>query len=140
MISLRDAMDRLFEESFIRPWDDSRLFPRTNGIRALPVDMYETDQDVVVKATVPGVKPEDINITVTDDVVTIKGETKAEEEVSRENYHLREHRYGAFQRSVRLPTDVKADKAEAVFEHGVLTLTLPKTEEVLPKTIKVKAK
>jgi len=140
MISLRDAMDRLFEESFVRPWDDRWLRFSTNGGGSLAVDMYETDKDIVVKAALPGIKPEDIDITVTEDVLTIKGETKAEEEVEQENYHLRERRYGAFQRSVRLPTDVKADKAEAVFENGVLTLTLPKAEEVLPKTIKVKAK
>jgi HSP20 family protein len=140
MISLRDAMDRLFEESFVRPWDDRWLLTRTDGSRVLPLDMYETDEDVVVKATVPGVKPEDLNITVTEDVLTIKGETKAEEEVERENYHLRERRYGAFQRSVRLPASVKPDKAEAVFKNGVLTLTLPKADEVRPKTIKVKAK
>ncbi len=137
LISLREAMDRLFEESFIRPragW----LAPL--GAEALAVDMYETDQDVVVKSSVAGVKPEDIDITITGDTLTIKGETKAEEKIERENYVRQERRYGAFSRSLTLPTTIVAEQAKAEFENGVLTLTLPKAEEVKPKTIKVKAK
>ena len=137
LISLREAMDRLFEESFIRPrtgW----LAPLGPG--ALAVDVYETDQDVVVKSSVPGVKPEDIDITITGDTLTIKGETKAEEKVERANYLRQERRYGAFARSLTLPTSIVAENAKAEFENGVLTLTLPKAEEVKPKTIKVKAK
>jgi HSP20 family protein len=137
LISLREAMDRLFEESFIRPragW----LAPL--GGEALAVDVYETDQDVVVKSSVPGVKPEDIDITITGDTLTIKGESKIEEKVEKANYIRQERRYGAFSRSVTLPTTIVAEKAKAEFENGVLTLTLPKAEEVKPKTIKVKAK
>ena len=137
LITLREAMDRLFEESFIRPrvgW----LAPL--GAGALAVDMYETDQDVVVKSSMPGVKPEDIDITITGDTLTIKGETKAEEKVEKANYVRQERRYGAFSRSLTLPTTIVAEKAKAEFENGVLTLTLPKAEEVKPKTIKVKAK
>jgi len=102
--------------------------------------MYETDQEVVIKTSVPGVKPEDIDITVVGDTLTIKGETKAEEKVERANYIRQERRYGAFSRSLTLPTSIVAEKAKAEFENGVLTLTLPKAEEVKPKTIKVKAK
>jgi len=137
LISLREAMDRLFEESFVWPragW----LTPL--GPETLAVDMYETDEDVVVKTSVPGVKPEDIDITITGDTLTIKGETKAEEKVERANYIRQERRYGAFSRSLTLPTSVVAEKAKAEFENGVLTLILPKAEEVKPKTIKVKAK
>ena len=137
LISLREAMDRLFEESFIRPragW----LAPL--GAGALAVDMYETDQDVVIKSSVPGVKAEDIDITITGDTLTIKGETKAEEKVEKANYVRQERRYGAFSRSVTLPTTIVAEKAKAEFENGVLTLTLPKAEEVKPKAIRVKAK
>ena len=137
LISLREAMDRLFEESFIRPragW----LAPL--GAGALAVDMYETDQDVVIKSSVPGVKAEDIDITITGDTLTIKGETKAEEKVEKANYVRQERRYGAFSRSMTLPTSIVAEKAKAEFENGVLTLTLPKAEEVKPKAIKVKAK
>ena len=106
----------------------------------MPVDMYETEDSVVVTAAVPGVKPEDIDITVTGDTLTIKGETRAEEEVKEENYIRRECRYGSFCRSLTVPVSIVADKAEAEFENGVLTLTLHKAEEVKPKPIKVKAK
>lgn len=137
LISLRQAMDRLFEESFIRPrvgW----LAPL--GAGALAVDMYETDQDVVIKSSVPRVKAEDLDITITGDTLTIKGETKTEEKVEKANYIRQERRYGAFCRSLTLPTTIVAENAKAEFENGVLTLTLPKAEEVRPKTIKVKAK
>ncbi|HIC95788.1 TPA: Hsp20/alpha crystallin family protein, partial [Candidatus Bipolaricaulota bacterium] len=121
MMSLREAIDQLFEESFVRPsrW----LMPRWEGVGTLPIDMYETDEAVVVKASIPGIKPEDLDISVAGDTLTIKGETRAEEEVKRENYYCRERRFGAFGRSVTLPVPVVADKAEAVFENGVLTLT-----------------
>ncbi|NIO71811.1 MAG: Hsp20 family protein, partial [Anaerolineae bacterium] len=124
-------------ESFVRPragW----LAPLGDG--SLAVDMYETDEEVVVKTAVPGVKSEDIDVSITGDVLTIKGETKAEEKVEKANYIRQERRYGAFSRSLTLPSTVVADKATAEFENGVLTLTLPKAEEVKPKTIKVKAK
>jgi HSP20 family protein len=130
-------MDRLFEESFVRPragW----LAPW--GAEGLAVDMYETDENVVVKTSVPGIKAEDIDITITGDTLTIKGETKAEEKVEKANYIRQERRYGAFSRSVTLPTSIVAEEAKAEFENGVLTLTLPKAEEVKPKTIQVKTK
>jgi HSP20 family protein len=98
------------------------------------------DDEVVVKATVPGVKPDDLHITITGDVLTIRGEVKQEEEVKEEAYHIRERRYGTFSRSLPLPVPVLTDKAKAEFENGILTLTLPKAEEVRPKTIEVKAK
>ncbi len=136
LVSLREAMDRLFEESFIHP---GRLI-RFGGAEALAIDMYETDNEVVVKTAVPGVAPEDIEITITGDTLSIKGETKTEEEEERRNYIRQERRYGAFSRAVNLPGALQTDKAEAVFEQGVLTLTIPKAEEVKPKAIKVKAK
>jgi len=137
LISLREAMDRLFEESFVRP-SGGQLAPA--GMGALAVDVYETDDAVVVKSAIPGVKPEDIDVSITGDTLTIKGETQAEEEVKEENYFRRERRYGSFSRSVAIPLPVVAAKAEAEFENGVLTLTLPKAEEVKPKAIKIKAK
>lgn len=135
LISLRDAMDRLFEESFVRPW--SWFAPLTE---TLAVDMYETKDNIVVKASVPGVKPEDIDVSVVGDTLTIKGQIKEEEEVEKENYIRRERRYGSFCRTLSLPTAVNVDKASAEFEHGVLKLTLPKAEEVKPKTIEIKTK
>jgi len=137
MVSLRDAMDRLFEESIVRPrgW----VAP-AEGVAPLALDVFESGDDVTVHASIPGVKPEDIDISVTGDVLTIKGETKEEKEEKEGDYHLRERRYGVFQRSISLPTLVQADKASADFENGVLKLTLPKVEEVKPKSIKIKAK
>lgn len=137
LISLREAMDRLFEESVVRP-QGAALAPRVTG--TLAVDMYETEDDVVVKASVPGVDPENLDISITGDTLTIKGETRAEEEVEEENYIYRERRYGAFSRSISIPTPLDADEAEAEFEDGILTLRLPKAEEVKPKAIEVKAK
>lgn len=136
-VTLREAMDRLFEESFVRP---RAGWLAQVGAGALAVDMYETDDAVVVKSTVPGIKPEDLDISITGDTLTIKGETKAEKEVKGENYIRRERRYGSFSRSLTIPVLIVSDKAEAEFENGVLTLTLPKAEEVKPKAIKVKAK
>ncbi len=138
MMSLREAMNRLFEDSFIRP--DAWPMPFDTGMIGMAVDVIETKDEVVVKASVPGIKPEDIDISVTGDMLTIKGETKAEEKVEQGNYVRQERRYGRFERSIALPTTVVTDKADARFEHGVLTLKLPKAEEVKPKTIKVKTK
>ena len=136
IISLRNVMDRLYEESFVRP---SSLWP---GLEQgeLAVDMYQTANDVVVKATIPGVKAEEVDISITGDTLTIKGEHKEEKEIKKEDYFYKEHHYGNFSRSILIPVQVKSDKAEAVFENGVLTLTLPKAEEVKPKQIKVKPK
>ena len=137
LISLREAMDQLLKESYVRP-ETEMLASRAAG--ALAVDMYETDEAVVVKTATPGVDPEDIDISITGDTLTIKGETKVDEEIEEENYLCRERRYGAFSRSLTIPVAVQADEAEAEFEDGVLTLTLPKAEQVKPKAIEVKAK
>ncbi len=137
VITLRDAMDRLFDEAFTRPW-----MARDGGSAefAPAIDMYQTQDDVVVKAAIPGIKEEDVQINVTGDVLTIKGETRESNEVKEKAYHIREQRWGSFERSIALPTLVTAEKAKAEFENGVLTITLPKAEEVKPKTITVKAK
>jgi HSP20 family protein len=136
-LSLREAMDRLFEESFARSRGWSTL---AEGVERLALDVRESDDDLTVKASIPGVKPKDIDISVTGDSLTIKGETHEETEEKEGNYHMRERRFGAFRRTITLPAPVKADEAEAEFKDGVLTLTLPKVEEVKPKSIKVKAK
>ena len=137
LVSLRDAMDRLFDESFVRP-AGSLALPSDGG--ALAVDMYDDGDNIKIKSALPGVKPDDVEINVTGDTLTIRGETKVEEDVEEENYIRRERRYGSFCRSFALPTPIVADKAEAEFEDGILTLTLPKAEEAKPKTITVKAK
>jgi HSP20 family protein len=137
MVTLRDAMDRLFDEAFTRPWG---LADGVHGSGMPAVDMYQTADDVVVKVAVPGIKPEDVQISVTGDVLSVKGETKEETDTKEKAYHLREHRWGSFERTVTLPTAVKSDKAQAEFENGVLKVTLPKAEDVKPKLITIKAK
>ncbi len=135
-MTLREAMDRLFEESFVRP---RREWPAA-AEGTLALDMYETEDTVVVKSTVPGVKPDDIDISISGNTLSISGETKVEQEVKEENYIRRERRYGSFSRSVTLPEGVNPDEAEASFEDGVLTLSIPKAPEAKPKVIKVKGK
>jgi HSP20 family protein len=102
--------------------------------------MYQTDNEVVVKAALPGIKADEVQINVTGEVLTLKGEVKQENESKEKAYHIREQRWGAFERSLVLPTEVVADKAKAYFENGVLTITLPKADEVKPKTINIKTK
>jgi len=137
LMSLREAMDRLFEDSFVRP-TGGRL--AIVGGTALAVDMFETDEDVVVKTALPGVDPNEVEVSVLGNTLTIKGETKAEEEVEQGSYLYRERRFGAYSRSLTLPVAVEADKAEAEYENGVLTLKLPKVEEAKPKAIEIKVK
>ena len=134
MMTLREAMDRLFDDAFTRPLGQS-------GISTMPaIDLYQTADEVVVKASLPGLKAEDVQITITADVLTLRGEFKQEDEQKDATYHIREHRSGLFERTLMLPTEVQGDKAKAEFEDGVLTVTLPKAETVKPKTITVKAK
>lgn len=138
MLSLREAMDKLFEESFVGPqW---RSFWPAEGGATLAMDVYETGDALVVTAPVPGIKPEEVEITITGNSLTVQGETRAEERSEQGSYLRQEVRYGSFQRTMDLPVDVQADKAEAVFENGMLTLTLPKAEQVKPKSIKINVK
>lgn len=134
VMTLREAMDRLFDDAFTRPVGLS-------GFSAIPaIDMYQTSDEVVVKAALPGLKPEDVQISVTADVLTLRGEVKEEKEEKDATYHIREQRYGSFERAVMLPTDVQTEKARAEFENGILTITLPKAEAVKPKNITIKSK
>lgn len=137
MMSLREAMDRLFEESFLRP---SWFGFGDSAEAVLPLDIYETDDQVVVKAAAPGVSPKDIEVTITGNVLTIKGEMKAEEKVEKGNYLRQERRYGSFCRQVALPEGVKTDNVQATFKDGILSLELPKVEAAKPKTVKVVTK
>jgi HSP20 family protein len=137
MVTLRDAMDRLFDEAFTRPWG---LSDGGNLAAAPSIDMFETKDDLVIKAVLPGMKAEDVQINVAGDMLTLKGETREKTETTDKAYHIREQRWGGFERSIPMPTSVMSDKARAEFEDGILTITLPKAEEVKPKTITVKAK
>src|SRR5919106_612735 len=138
MMTLREAMDRLFDDAFTRPFSLTREGGSTWSSPA--IDMFQTDNEVVVKAALPGIKADEVQINVTGDVLTIKGETKHEEEKKDKSWHIREHRWGAFERSISLPTGVNSDRAKADFDNGILTITLPKLEEVRPKMITVKTK
>jgi HSP20 family protein len=132
---LRGTMDRLFDEGFSRPW---RLIPTADTVEApIPVEVSETEGEVEVKASLPGVKPEELEITVTNDVLTMKAQHREVAEDKKRDYYRREIRYGSFHRSLTLPTSVDSDKAEAHFENGMLYLRMPKVEAMRPKQIKV---
>ena len=104
----------------------------------LPLDVAQTRDEVVIKASLPGLKPQDVQVSLYGNVLTIRGETEASQNTEEESYVLRERRRGAFHRSLTLPKGLVMDKVEARFEHGVLTLTVPKAEESKPRTIEVK--
>ena len=134
MMTLREAMDRLFDDAFTRP------LSLRDGWTVPAIDMYQTDDEVVVKAALPGIKADEVQINITGEVLTLKGEIKHEEDKKEKAWHIHEQRWGSFERSLVLPTEVVADKTKAEFENGILTITLPKAEEVKPKVINIKAK
>jgi HSP20 family protein len=134
MMTLRQAMDQLFDDAFTRPRGAS-------GVSIVPaIDVYQTADEVVVKANLPGLKAEDVQISVANGVLTLRGEFKQQDEREEASYHVLERRSGSFERSMALPTDVQTEKAKADFEDGVLTISLPKAEAVKPKTITIKTK
>lgn len=134
VMTLREAMDHLFDDAFTRPVGSMAR-------SSMPaVDMYQTDDAVVIKAALPGFKPDDVQISVTNEVLTLRGEFKEENNRNDAVYHVRERRHASFERSLGLPTSVQTDKAKADFENGVLTISLPKAEEVKPKSITIKAR
>ncbi|MCB8944827.1 MAG: Hsp20/alpha crystallin family protein [Ardenticatenaceae bacterium] len=135
MMTFRNEFDRLFENFLDLP-----QLQENRGLDwGLALDVAENDQAYTIKASVPGVNPDDIDITLSDNVLTIKGEFKEEKNVEEEKYHLRERRFGSFGRSLTLPVAVNAEAVEANYDNGVLTLTVPKAEEVKPKRITIKA-
>lgn len=133
MMSLRSEIDRLFDESLNRDWPLDR-----RALEELALDLAENDEAYIVHASVPGLTADELDISLTDNVLTIKGEFKQEEETEQKRFRLRERRYGSFERSVRFPMQVQADGVEAAYEAGVLTLTVPKAEEVKPRRIAIK--
>jgi len=137
LLSLGESLDRFFDDWFVGPrtlW----AMPTLSSI--FPVDVYREDGNMVIEAEVPGVTSEELDISVKDKVLTISGETRAEEEVKEENYVRRERRYGSFSRSLALPVEAEGDKAEAAFEDGVLTVTIPLAEEPQPEAVKIEVK
>ncbi len=133
---LRNEMDRLWDDYFgsgrraLRPMEEDWM---------PAVDVSETGDKITIKAEVPGMEAKDIEIAMVGDTLTIKGEKKLEREEKEENYHTVERSYGSFTRAMKLPATVEADKVEASYKNGVLTVVLPKKEEVKPKAIEIKA-
>jgi len=134
--SIRREMDRFWNRAL-----GETPFARTFAEEWTPrVDLSETKDNFVVKAELPGLDAKDVNVSISGNVVTIKGEKKKEEEKKDEHHHYVERYYGSFQRSFQLPLNVKSDKIEATFDKGVLKVTLPKTEEAKKKEIEIKVK
>jgi len=136
---MRQDMDRMFQEFFAGPRRQSGVIPRMleAGITAPSVELIDKKKEIVLKAELPGIKKEDVELTVHDEAVTLKGEFKADKEVKKEDYYFSERRYGSFERTVTLPVEVDADGAKATFKHGVLEVTLPKKKVTKPKEVKV---
>jgi HSP20 family protein len=134
MMMLRNRIDHLFESAFARPRREwlATIFDEP------ALDMYETDGKIKVDMPLPGVKPEEVELTVTGNTLTIKGERKAKEEVKDEHYYRHEMHYGAFTRTVTLPETVDVAKPEATFENGVVTVSFPKLKTVEPRRIEIK--
>ncbi|NIV40318.1 MAG: Hsp20 family protein [Anaerolineae bacterium] len=134
LVTMQQAMDRFFDE----PWAPRRAGWREDSPMAvLPLDVYSTDHELVIKASVSGLEPEDVEITIEGDRLTIRGEICAP--LENVEYHIQERRYGPFGRTLTLNIPVETENAEATFQNGELTLIIPKAEEVRPKVIKVKA-
>jgi len=138
MLTLREAMAQLLEESVIRPGAVSGAAAR-GGAQSLALDVHERDNNFVVRASLPGVRPEDVQVTVHGDTLTIRAEIKGEEERNQGGYLLRERHTGVLQRTVTLPAPIEGDEVQADYEHGVLTLTLPRSRASMPRRIQVRA-
>lgn len=135
MMTLQERMNRLFDEGFGRfRMPDESL---DSGVWSPAVDIYETEQDIVVKAELPEVHQKDIEVRLENNTLTLKGERKFERETQQENYHRVERSYGSFSRSFTLPSTVDQEKIKAEYKDGILKIMLPKKEEVKPKQIKV---
>ncbi len=131
--TLQDQINRLFNETFDRSSEEANLTPW-----APAVDIFETEHELVVKADLPDIKPEELDIRVENNVLTIRGERQFEKNVNENNYLRVERSYGAFSRSFSLASTVNAEAIQADYNNGVLTLSIPKREEAKPKQIKVR--
>ena len=134
MLTLREAMSQLFEESFVSP----SVSRRGQGGFVPALDLSETPDGYLVEVAAPGLKPEDVQITLENNILMIKGELRQESQDKQRNFHRVERRYGAFQRTITLPSTVKSDAIKAELTNGVLRLDIPKAEEVKPRRIDVK--
>ena len=134
LVTAQRDFDHLFREAFSPHFAEAELSTRS---WAPPVDIFETENDIVLKAELPGIEAKDVEVRVEDNTLYLKGERKFEKEVKEQNYHRVERSYGSFARSFSLPNSIDADKVKAEYKDGLLTLTMPKREEAKPKTIKI---
>ena len=135
--SIRTALDRFFDPAFARIPSPFRNGSEELGTSSLGLDIYETNEELVVKAAIPGVDPKDVDISVEEDVLTIRGSYETRDDVSEDHYHRRELRSGNFLRSLRLPPTVEPANATATFENGLLKLSMPKKQEARARSIKI---
>ena len=133
MLSMRRAMDRLFDRALEPSWSESPTWD-------LALDVVENKDDFLVKASLPGINPDDLDITFTDNVLTIKGEKRQERDEKKDNYHVSERSFGSFERSLSIPETVDDSKIEARFEKGVLHVTVPKKPEAVKTQKKIEIK
>lgn len=136
LISLQDRMNRLFEDSLTRNRAQDESF--TAGIWSPVVDVYETENEMVIKAELPGLTREDISIEIDGNKLTLRGERRFQKDIREENYHRIERSYGAFSRSFTLPVTIKEDKVSASFKDGVLEIAISTGDPGKPKTVKIK--
>lgn len=134
--SLQDEMNRLFSSTFTRGGSDEQMF---GGAWNPNVDIYENKDNIVLEAELPGIKPEDVNISIENNILTLSGERRFEKKDESDNFHRVERGYGSFTRSFTLPPTVSAENAAAEFDNGILRLTLAKREEAKPRRIEIKA-
>ena len=133
MMVLRNSMDRVVDRELALAPNSWKSFKWS-----VALDVVESEDEYLVKASLPGINPEDLEITFEDNQLTIKGESIEEEEIDEARFHLRERRFGRFTRSIKLPSGIESEKIEANYDKGVLKLHLPKVEEVKPKKIMIK--
>lgn len=136
LLSLQERMNRLFEESLSKSKRPDEAMMGSSWTPA--IDVYETENQVVMKAEVPGMTKSDINVEVKDNVITLRGERRFQKDVKEENYYRIERNYGKFQRSFTLPFEVDRDRIEAHYHDGVLEVVIPKSEKTKQKQIEVK--
>lgn len=136
---MRRDMDRLFDE-FTKPSRRRRIWPKSEGLVIPGMDLYDRKNDIVVKIDLPGVRREDIDLTITKDTLIVKGEVKRDEEVKEEDYFISERAYGTFSRTIQLPFEVENEKAQATMNNGILEIVMPKREEARPKEIRIEVK
>ena len=133
----RRDIDRLFD----RMWDEFRMPLSLRIVRGVPsIDLSETEEELIIKAEIPGINPEDLDISVTDDTLTIKGETKQEIIEEKEDHHRTERQYGSFSRSLQLPCRIMAEDVKATYKKGILSITMPKCKADTTQGVKVKVR